>query len=698
MNIDVRNALLMIDAMTGTISTEEQLEFASNLTKPRSCFANPGTGKTHTLVNGIILAQTYYKIPGRKINAMSFTRESTAELKARYDRACAKCWIKPTATFNTFHRICRQIINEQWPGMKIVSGYDWDVDVRMLQTYMEQRDFTSEDMFYVKKVLQAIVSLNSQLCYDDIHVQSMYAFKELEMPLDIFQDLRADMFTYGVIRKKIPQGDIPIYTLYALLTNDYLRKKYKEMFQIMLVDEFQDMTKLYLVILSMISTVLIVIGDMKQQIYGFNGACPDIIAEYLKIFPDADQVELTKSFRCKNEIADYATQLYWPNDKRVKAFTGVGDGGVVNIRQDNELNIRDIVAKVKIEQDKEDRANAKTTMFLCRNNFSITPIIEELYRQNVLFRVKTFYKVMDYPIFRELSILASVAEEPTDPMRQAKALQLFPEFKGYNEYNNPLLQYLKGGKSLLSARYMYREESSVKIIEALNVARQRIREKSSAGKVFNSLWHVYDKYILEGKWWKFEHDKDFYIDLVASIVESKTFPEMVSEEWDKEKRNNDNIAANMGVQCLTIHSAKGLEANDVYILDADDNIMPNAKKISKLIQAGCEYEAAKAIREERNLLYVAVTRAKDNVTITHYDRLSPLILNPKDNEYSYLDEIYACSKNEFDDVGAFLRILNMEKLGAQAIYGATSGDEASQATTGTGVASDVLDDMALMDL
>jgi SRS2 len=659
MDMNVRNALRMIDAATGCISTEEQLEFAADFTKPMCSFANPGTGKSHSLINGLIMAQTYHKVPGRKINAMSFTKDATYELKARYDKACKKCGITPTVTFNTFHSICREIVLNRFPDMEIKGGIDWENDLNALQQYMKQRGIDTEDMQYVKNVILAITEMNTKLCYAEDNVLSKFTFKKLDMPIEIFQQLRSDMFGYGVITKKIPQGDIPTYALYVLALDEKLQQKYRDKYKIMVVDEFQDMSKLYLTILSMISSNLIVIGDMKQQIYGFNGACAEIVQEYIKMFPNAKKVALTQSFRCKNEIARYATKVYWPNDKSVVPFLGTGNGAKIKVCKDEELPLHDIVENIKREFNKEDVGHARQTMFLFRNNFSITPIAEELYQQEVPFRVKKFYRVQDYPIFRDLCVLGLLAMEPDNEVYQKFAIRLFPEFKQYQDWNNPFLKAFNG-KSIFSKEYRFRESSSIDFMNALKKAKEYIADGRSASVVLGCFWGIYEEYIIEHKWWLLEHERDFYLDLVRGIVETKTFPRMISEENEKLGKVQQANNALMGIKCYTMHSAKGLEADDVYILDADEGIIPSKKNLDKLLRAGCDYEAARMVREERNLLYVAITRAKENVVITYYKDLTQLIKSPENNDYSDLDSEYENVHADYDEVGAFLRIINLD--------------------------------------
>ena len=158
------------------------------------------------------------------------------------------------------------------------------------------------------------------------------------------------------------------------------------------------------------------------------------------MFPNAKKVTLTQSFRCKNEIARDATKVYWPNDKSVVPFLGTGNGAKIKVCKDEELPLHDIVENIKREFNKEDVGHARQTMFLFRNNFSITPIAEELYQQEVPFRVKKFYRVQDYPIFRDLCVLGLLAMEPDNEVYQKFAIRLFPEFKQYQDWNNPFLK------------------------------------------------------------------------------------------------------------------------------------------------------------------------------------------------------------------------------------------------------------------
>lgn len=652
----------VISANIGSPLTEEQMEFASDFTSNTISFSDPGTGKTHTLIAGLIMAQTYHGVKGSSINCMSFTNAATNEMKKRYDKLCAKMAISPTVVFNTFHRLSRIIMKEAYPSIEVVGYIPVSDAVEIMSEFMKNIELDASDQNYVKKVLRCIDSMNSSLRFHPDNISKMYEFIELGMDIDKFQDLRVQWFINGIVQRKICQGDIPLYCLYALMSKPDIISKWKGIYEIMIVDEFQDLSLLHLQILNIISNTLIVIGDMKQQIYAFNGACPQIAVEYLKIRSDARICNLTKSFRCKQEISDFSTKVVLPNDTSVKCFEGNGSGGSISFVERRNMDWKQIAKDISDDVKIHRLAGARDIMFLYRNNASAIPIIEELYQLGVPYRCSRLVPIYELPIFKELCILANAAWQPNDTRAVTEALLLFPEFKGQkNSGKLPPIEIMeKTGKGIFDINFRYRENSSYEMLNAMAIARKKIEERKSAGIVLNNLLGVYDKYIIKGQWWRLDNTQEFYFNLVAPICNDKEYALMYAEETDKLSRNQNCINASMGIRCYTMHSAKGLEADDVYILDCDEGMFPNSKVFKNKVNSGCVYDAARDIRQERNLLYVAITRAKENVIISFSGESPTKLLTTIDNkEYARYDKVYEAEYVDSDDVDEFLKIYKL---------------------------------------
>jgi len=664
--LEERNRVIEICARVGITMTEEQIEFASNITKPLVSFSNPGTGKSSTLTVGLLVAQTLHRIPGDKICAISFTKLATRELSVKYAQTCKLFNMTPTVNFNTLYSVCLSIVKEEFTTLRPKSGYDYETDLALLKEYMLQEGINVNHMSEVRKVLEAIDSLNSSLTFDRQNIEMSFKFKKLNIPVDAFQNIRREWFLRGLSEGSITQGDIPIYALYVLCRKPEVRKKYLKRFKVMVVDEFQDLSLLHLRILSLITTNLIAIGDIKQQIYAFNGACLQIVQEYMKIYPDARVVNLTQSFRCRDEIATFATSLIRGNDPTIEAFKGTKPGAEIKIIPSKQLSLSDIVAQVKAEQlrtisEDEVGKKQKSFMFLFRNNVSAIPLAEELYKQEVNFRMPKFMPIYEMPIFNDICKLAQAAAYPRNEEIVTKALRVFPEFKYNWKGLTAVLKLMSDlNMDLMDVPYPYKEMSSGQIIAAMSQARLCMDREDSAGKVFNSLLPVYEKYVIDYKWYIFPREKEYYFNLIKPIVNNKTYSRMYSDETEKLKIIRDSINGGFGVRCYTTHAAKGLEANHVWLLDADEGVFPNASMMQEYIEMGCEYEAAKELHNERNLLYVAATRAMDSLTICYDKEVSCLISNPDSNKYCFLDKVYAATRKDFDDIGAFNELFKID--------------------------------------
>ena len=169
------NQMAILKAETGINLSAEQEDIVNHFDDSLIVFANPGTGKTTTLVAGLIAAQTFFGYKGETINAMSYTTASTTELSIRYRAACAKAAMSPTVKFNTFHSICNFII-KSYKRFNIVREFDTIAqDVKNLKQYMDQNPSTrTDDFYFVKSILLSIRTLNSQMKFSDESVEESY--------------------------------------------------------------------------------------------------------------------------------------------------------------------------------------------------------------------------------------------------------------------------------------------------------------------------------------------------------------------------------------------------------------------------------------------------------------------------------------------------------------------------------------------
>ena len=635
--------------------SEEQREFAHDFTRDIITFANPGTGKTHTLTAGILLAQQYYKIDPRKIFCMSFTRAATYEIMGRYKVLAKKLRASTDAEFGTFHSLANKILASAYQHMEVVESYDTNTAIedmsKYIQKLMPEYPFDKKKVYQIMKVID---ELNAAFIFDDDNISRKYSFRRLNMPVADFNKLRRQWFNRGIISNQISQGDIPIYCLYALLQKPEVASIWNGKYDIMIVDEFQDLSLLDLEILNRVATRLIVVGDMKQQIYAFSGACPEIVDAYKKARPDAVTCNLTQSFRCPQEVADLANKIIKPNLNAEADFKGRDylnqESDCISIKDRTEINWSEVFKDT-------NSTNLNDILILYRNNASTIPILDELFERKIPFRCPKFVRVTEIPVLKTICTLVTSAWKSTDPDLAQAAIEILPEFR-FQKYNaRKIANVMRNStKNIWELDSLMEQQSSKDIFNFMHTANQKILDGKSAGTVIASMLPIYDKYFAQYEF--FPNEQRYYLNMAAGICNRMTYPEVVAREQAKYNWHLNGISSNMGVRCYTMHSSKGLEGNIVYLLDVNEGLFPNATQLEKKTQVGCLYDAALDIRSERNLLYVAVTRAKKQLVISYSDnKLANLISTPDMNMYQKYDEVYRTEYRLHDDIGAFSNLM-----------------------------------------
>lgn len=645
-----------LGARVGAHYTDEQKAFMRDFTTPVISFSSPGTGKTKSAIGGLLTAELYHQIPGNQIYALSFTNMSTGELKIRHKHDCERVGIKQTVNFQTLHSLCSRILKENYKllgidKLTVVDTIPIEQQAERLTNCANDHSITLHP-WQIRPFINAVRKLNSSLVFDRLHVESTYAFKQCRMTFEEFTLLRKYLYIYSKFASTLQVQDILLYTLELLLTHPEVSEAFKQKCRILVVDEFQDLSLLQLRIITLLSNTVIAIGDIKQQIYAFNGACQEIVAEFKKYFPNARELNLNKSFRCHDEIVEYSKVIIHPNDMQEQGFRGVGEGGSVTVQPN--LSIAEICDA--IEKDYRDNRNTfqRDTLFLFRNNYSATPIAEELFKRKVPFRVNKYEAANQIPVIKELCAVIELAANPSIPSNLYALRYILPEQKDYREFTqSPIYKVcVKEGCSLFEAPYQFRNAMEARrAMELLLDVKDMLSQQKPLRDILNKIYPLFNEVYLESREPYLEMPSQYYINMARPALEGKTYYAFIKDEMAKMQVIQDSNARQHGVRCYTFHASKGLEADDVYILDADEGIVPNMHKLDEMEKAGCVLEKAREIRNERSLLFVAATRAKEKLVIT-YSGAKSSMLTPL-NVYEQYDKLYTQFQASYPDVEAF---------------------------------------------
>lgn len=660
-DINIGRFLSMVEVKLNTNYTDEQKQLIESFGEgPVFCFADPGTGKTYTAIGGLLTAELYRGIPGNNIYALSFTKLATGELAVRHERACNRLGISKQVNFQTLHKLCREILKANYRKLGM-SKFESTGALTMSKAFSLIESTAQEwglslNPNQIRAAYRAVNALNSQLVFDEDVVRTKMAFKECNLDYEVFDRIRGLLFAYNLLTETISVSDLLLYTVHLLTKFPEVSEEFKQKCKLMLVDEAQDLSLLQLRIISLLTDNPVLIGDMKQQIYGFNGACQEVVEEFHKLYPNAKTLQLTRSFRCKNEIVDFATKIILHNAIGGEDYKGTGPGGSVILHNGLWDEGADIV-NLASELHKEFISNAhkfkQEYLFLTRVNVSLIPIIEELYKQGLPFRVNNYIPAYDVPVISDLCELLQLAASPYSLDNILALRYLIPEFRGiYNIKDHPLYEVCSmTGCSIFEVNYRFKNiPVASKSMLTLTEVSEMIKADAEVTELFNALWPLYEELWLRDNAWKLENKPEYYIQSVNSLTH-KTYGKFVSDELKKENIIKESEKYERGVRCYTMHASKGLEADVVYIFDADEGLIPNTSKLKKMCDKQCDMDAARAIREERSLCYVACTRAKTELHIVATKAPAPILMGV--NNYEQFDKLYSYYKSTGDDIIAF---------------------------------------------
>lgn len=645
-----------LEAGLGCVYTNEQRRLIEEFDRSTICFASPGTGKTHTAIAGLIDAELYKGIPGDNIYALSFTRMATGELSVRYKKACERLHITPHVTFRTLHSLCAQLLEENpryfnLPSIRTDKQRPIKEQVRTVEDLCQEwgEKITPK---IARDVVRACTDLNSALIFDEDSVKSKMVFKQCRCNYELFTRIRKNLFLLPMYTGIVPVDCIMLYALVLMLRHPEVSAEFKSKCKIMLVDEAQDLSLLHLRVISLLTDNAILIGDMKQQIYAFNGACQEIVDQFYRLYPQASTKELTQSFRCKNEIIDFANRIIAPNKLLGLEATGTGDGGSVDIIPNVPLN--ELAAQFRDDYLSHNHMFTRDTLFLFRNNASAIPIAEALFKEQVPFRVNNYKAATELPVVKEMVEILNLCRNPYNINYVGALGYLIPELNGYGALkDNPFYKLCeKNSCSIFEINYIFKDMGvGSAAMQLLSELSEDIRQGVTVTDLFNKLWPMYESQWLHTRTWMLEYSVNYYINIINDVIRDKTFDKFVADEAAKVSFINENLERNRGIRCYTMHASKGLEADDVYILDADPDILPNLKKLNKMVECHSEMDAAREVRNERSLCFVAVTRAREHVYIVPHVEPAPILMG--ENIFSRFDEIYTSFGIQSDDINAF---------------------------------------------
>ena len=577
-----------------------QTEAVAHNKGPCMVLAGPGSGKTLTIAKRIEYLIMKHKVRPEEILVITFTKYAAWEMKNRTRSICGPS--SYAVTFGTFHGIYYGILKWAYKldrsnilSGEILPGIDWD-----------QEPEADEEKDYLQELAIEIGNVKNN-CMD------IEEYEPVKYTTEKFRKLYR---TYEETKKKyrkIDFEDMLIQCRDLFMKRPDILKKWQEKFQYILVDEFQDVNQAQYDVVRMLAAPqdnLFVVGDDDQSVYGFRGAKPGIMMEFMKDYPKARQILLDVNYRSSGYIVKGALRVIGNNkirfEKKIEAFR----------KPDETVHVQEVKDPVqeaeyvleRIREYREKGVSYTEMAVLYRTNVDARAMSELMTEYQIPFVMKEHLNNI-YEHFIALDMISYLRLSQGEYDR-----------KYFLQIANRPNRYLTresmktGNVSYESLRRYYRDKDwMVDRIDQLEWDMKMICDKTPYAAIQYIRKRMgYDEFLKEYAAYRKISSEDLFAVLEEIWQNSKGYGTI--KEWFEHiesygkmlKEQNKKNGEKEGVNLMTMHAAKGLEFDTVFVIEANEGSCPYKKATTD-----------EEIEEERRLFYVAMTRAKRKLVISY---------------------------------------------------------------------------------
>lgn len=623
---------------------ENQLKAVNHLDGPCMVLAGPGSGKTRVITYRIANMVVNKNIKPTSILAISFTKASSIEMKNRA-LSLSNDFRMNKVTYGTFHSVFFRILR-YFENYNIESILDEKTKRIGLKNILKGLNIENADDD------ETIGQVINEISYVKNELMDKRDFKSEVLTNDEFIKVYNFYEEYKQQMNKIDFDDMLIKTYELLKNNKAALDRVRSVYRYILVDEFQDINKVQFEALKLIanpSNNIFVVGDEDQSIYGFRGSRPDFLLEFEEYFSNTKKVLLDINYRSKGEIINIANRLIEKNTNRYEKVIkcGQGNGAKVNYisPEDSEEEAVYIAKDIK-NKVQEDYTEYTDFAVIYRTNIQSRALVDVFMDMRIPFVVKdSIVTIYDHWAAQDILAYLRIGVNPNSNKDWIRIIN-----KPFRYISKDNLNLIKDEpdfiNSLINKCDLHPKQ--VKTINDLDIDISYVKglnPKNAISYIRTTL--DYDRYILDycaNRKIKTNGLIEILNELESSATNFKTIQEYLEhiERVKSEIVDNKNNKETDGVTFTTMHSAKGLEFKNVYIIGANEGTIPHEKSY----EIDDEEKKNDQIEEERRLMYVAITRAEENICIS-----SPINKYGKRVSKSrFVEDIKAPTKKEMDSI------------------------------------------------
>lgn len=598
-----------------------QFQAAATVNGPLLVIAGAGSGKTR-VIEYRVLNLVQNKINPGSILLLTFTRKAAREMIARASRHDPQC---KNVEGGTFHSFAYKILKKYsktigLPGSFIVLD-EGDSEEAVHRCATKMGLYEREKRFPKKDTLKALISMSINKA-SPISEIIKKDYPHFVQDIADIEKLRLEYAEYKLNKNYLDYDDLLVF-MRVLLDNLEIRERLARKYRYVMVDEYQDTNKLQgdiAFLLAQAHRNIMVVGDDAQSIYGFRGASHENIMQFPAKFPECVVIKLEENYRSSQSILNVANAVmenmkYKYSKCLVSAKKQIGEMPRLLYFKDVHEEAGWVAAKIKDQLDKGVPLSRQGVLF--RSLYLSIPLQSELSRINIPY--ETFGGLKFYETAHVKDILAhlKIAVNPADELAWNRVLMLIGRIgpKTAGKITDELTRHSSLGEIVGVVLPKY--AGTLPYSEGIRKLRAALAaldaKESNTGEKFDTALRycmplLMDKY---DDWHMRLNDLETLRQIAArygsleELIEDFAIEPPQRGVWKVEGETKEEEKP---LVLSTIHSAKGLEWNTVFILGLMEGVLPVTFAL----------DSEDDIEEERRLFYVAITRAKNSLFITHH--------------------------------------------------------------------------------
>lgn len=610
-----------------SLLNDKQLAAVSTRAQYARVIAGAGSGKTRVLTYRISYLISEMNVDPNQIVAIAFTNKVAAEMKERALKLLNG--VGKGITVSTFHSWCAKFLRREIDVLNFPINFtimdEEDTDKLIKDIGVELGYKRNDDV--VKIAINYIASYKCKGQYpEDVFLdnESPEKIKVANKIFHIYEEKKDKMFSLDF-------DDLLLKTIQILEDFPEIRAKWQSRISHILIDEFQDTNDVQFKLVKLLiddKTNLYVVGDPDQTIYTWRGANQNIILNFNKTFPLAETLILDRNYRSTKVILDHANRLIAHNKKRVPKdlYTESEEGEPIKVEASRKRDDEAFYVANEIENiiRKYPGNSYKNIAILYRAAYLTLPFENEFMRRKIPYQIFGGIKFFQRKEIKDVLAYFRLIYNEKDDLSFERIVNV-PR-RGIGDNTMDILKAEKDSANLSYLEYIdqienYSTEVKPKNIMALVALVSKIKEtRKKLEDNLEAYPKILEDFITDIGYYEFltldeetaeerlENVKSLFDDIVDFL---RNNPESNFEQYLENaslQTSQDDIKDGDYVSLMTIHVAKGLEFDHVFVVSMIDGVFPSRRTEDESGNDGLE--------EERRLAYVAFTRAKKHLYIT----------------------------------------------------------------------------------